>query len=64
MDQIINFIKRPIVERAAFTFAQAFLAVLLVGGFKLDQITLTAAIAAGLSALKTFALVHLEARKA
>lgn len=54
----------PLVERAIYTFIQAFLAVLAVGGFKLDKTLLAAAIAAGLSALKTAALAYFASRKA
>lgn len=68
MNKVINFMKtnlrRPIVVRALHTFAQAFLAVLLVGGFKLDKVTLVAALAAGLSALKSLTVQSLESRKA
>lgn len=43
-----------LLERAAWTFAQAFLAAWVVFGFRLDKVALIGAAAAGLSALKTF----------
>lgn len=43
----------PTVVKLVHTFWQSFLAVWLVGGFKLDKVTLAAAVAAGLSAVKT-----------
>lgn len=41
-------------ERAAWTFAQAFLAVLIVSNEPFSKTTLIAACAAGVSAFKTF----------
>lgn len=43
-----------LVERALWTFAQAFVASWAVFGFKFDKVVLTGAVAAGASALKTF----------
>ena len=45
---------RDLLERAAWTFAQTFIATWAVSNFKLDKVTLIAAAASGLSALKTF----------
>lgn len=55
--------QNPLVMRAAHTFIQAFLAVLLVTGLKLDKTTLIAAVAAGISAVKTLVLQLLEAKR-
>lgn len=43
-----------LVERAAWTFAQAFLAVLLVSNEPTSKQALIAGVAAGVSALKSF----------
>lgn len=68
MNKLTNLAYRvsqnPLVSRAIHTFLQAFLAVLAVGGFKLDKVALTAAIAAGLSALKTFLVAYFAGRRA
>jgi hypothetical protein len=60
---LLTQLQRPLVARAAHTFVQAFLAVWLVNGMSLDKVTLTAGVAAGLSALKTLAVAFLEDRK-
>lgn len=68
MKTITNLIYRvgqsPLLTKAFHTFWQAFLAVWLFSGFKLDKATLVAAAAAGLSAVKTFALAYLQGRRA
>jgi hypothetical protein len=61
---LLTQLQRPLVARAAHTFIQAFLAVWLVNGMSLDKVTLTAGVAAGISALKTLLLAYLEGRKA
>ena len=43
-----------LLERAAWTFAQAFLGVLAVTPLPLGKAALASAVAAGISALKTF----------
>ena len=43
-----------LVERAAWTFAQAFLSAWAVVGFQFDKVALIGAIAAAFSAFKTF----------
>mgnify|MGYP006136719961 CR=1 FL=1 len=45
---------KDLAGRAAWTFAQAFLAVLLVTPEPFSKVALVAAVAAGVSALKTF----------
>ena len=45
---------KDLLERAAWTFAQAFVAVLVVTPVSSGKATLAAAFAAGVSALKTF----------
>lgn len=45
-----ELLKNDIARRAAKTFAQAFVSVLILGGFRLDKSTLIAAGAAGISA--------------
>lgn len=45
---------RELLERAAWTFAQAFIAVLLVTPEPFSKVGLAACVAAGISALKTF----------
>lgn len=47
----MSILTHDVTVRAAKTFAQAFVAALMVTGFKLDTATLTAAGAAGLSAV-------------
>mgnify|MGYP006389164205 CR=1 FL=1 len=47
---------RDLVERAAWTFAQTFIATWAVTNFRLDKTALIAAAASGLSALKTFVI--------
>lgn len=57
MNKIKNLVYRalqsPTVVKASHTFWQAFLAALLVTGFKLNTTTLLAAVAAGFSAVKS-----------
>jgi len=53
-------IGKPIVIKAAHTFIQAFLAVWILNGMKLDKITLIAGLAAGLSALKTLLVASVK----
>ena len=53
---------RNIIERAAWTFVEGFLVALPLGGGKLDRAALTAALMAGLSALKTFVVEVLRKR--
>jgi hypothetical protein len=48
-----RIVESPLLSRAFHTFVQAFLAVWLTTGFKLDKVTLIAALAAGISAVKT-----------
>lgn len=48
---LMSILTHDVTVRAAKTFAQAFVAALMVTGFKLDTATLTAAGAAGLSAV-------------
>jgi hypothetical protein len=70
MQNVTNFLSshikallvHPIFTRAGHTFLQAFLAVWLVNGFNLDKLTLTAAVAAGISALKTLVVESYKAR--
>lgn len=45
---------KDLLERAAWTFVQTFIATWAVSNFKLDKVTLIAAAASGLSAIKTF----------
>jgi hypothetical protein len=45
---------KDLLERAAWTFVQTFLAVWAVSNFKFDKTVLIGCAAAGLSALKTF----------
>lgn len=49
-DTIKAVLANDVVERALKTFAQTFIATLIVTGFQLDWATLSAAGAAGLSA--------------
>lgn len=42
-----------LLERAAWTFAQAFLAVWALSNFQLTRVALIGGVAAGISALKT-----------
>lgn len=53
---------KAIVQRAAWTFLQAFLAAWVATGLKLDKITLVAAAAAGLSALKNIFITPPEVK--
>ena len=53
---------RNIIERAAWTFVEGFLVALPLGGGELDRAALTAALMAGLSALKTFVIEVLRMR--
>lgn len=46
--------KKELLERAAWTFAQAFLAVWIVTDQPLSKQAVIAGLAAGISALKTF----------
>lgn len=46
--------KRDLLERAAWTFVQGFLAGWAVSNFQLNKGAAVGALAAGLSALKTF----------
>lgn len=43
-----------LLERAAWTFAQAFIGAWLVFGYQINKVALVAAVGAGLSAVKTF----------
>lgn len=61
-DFLRTIVRHPLVVRAFHTFIQAFLAVWLVSNFSMDKVTLTAAIAAGISALKTMLVSMYEAR--
>lgn len=45
---------KDLAERAAWTFVQAFVAVLLVTPEPFSKLALAAGVAAGISALKTF----------
>lgn len=45
---------RDLLERAAWTFAQAFVAVLLVSDQPFSKQALIAGVAAGISAIKTY----------
>ena len=47
---------KNILERAAWTFVEGFLIALPLGGGEVDRAALTAALMAGLSALKTFVI--------
>ena len=47
---------KDLLERAAFTFVQAFLPVWALSNFALTKVALIGAVAAGLSALKTLAI--------
>lgn len=49
-ERIEAFLANDIVQRAGKTFAQAFISVLVLGGFRLDRSTLVAAGAAAISA--------------
>jgi hypothetical protein len=60
---LVTQLQRPLVARALHTFIQAFLAVWLVNGMSLDKVTLTAGVAAGISALKTLLVTYLEGRE-
>jgi hypothetical protein len=51
MERLKEFLANDLVERALKTFVQAFVSVLIIGGFKLDKATLVAAGAAGISAV-------------
>lgn len=62
----MNFTKeqlKDLVVRALYTFVQAALAAFVVSGGKLDKTTAIAALAAGISAVKTFVVEYLKARK-
>lgn len=50
----LSFPWKDLVLRAAWTFAQAAVAVLLVADQPLSKVAIVAALAAGLSAVKTF----------
>lgn len=51
--------QKDLLKRAAWTFGQAFVAVLLLTPEPFTKVALVAAAAAGVSALKTFVIAHL-----
>lgn len=53
----------PIVVKALHTFWQAFAAVWLSTGFKLDKVAIVAALAAGLSAVKSVIVTGVKVSK-
>lgn len=63
-EYILGLLERDWVERAAWTFVQAFLAVVLVADAPLSVELIAGGVGAGLSALKTLVLVWLRERKA
>ncbi|MDL2342297.1 MAG: hypothetical protein QFB87_04450 [Patescibacteria group bacterium] len=67
MDKLKQFCKtlseNPICVKAFHTFWQAFLAVWIASSFKLDKVVLIAAVAAGLSAVKSVLVTSVKVAK-
>lgn len=57
---VSEVIHSPVTIKAFHTFYQSFLAVWLLSGLKVDKITLIAAGAAGLSAVKTYLVTRVK----